>query len=161
VSTVYENNSKEVFILNLTPYNPFNSLESFRREIDHFFQNGMGAFLSQSESGIGFQKLDIHETEKEVVALCSLPGIEKQEDIHIDVCNNVLTVSGVIQKSNEVKDDQFHRRERYFGRFERSIQLQTQVNNDDINATYKNGVLEIRLPKQTIETKKKINVNFK
>jgi HSP20 family protein len=147
--------------LNLTPYNPFNSLESFRREIDHFFQNGMGSYLSQSVSEIGFPKLDIHETEKEVIALCSIPGIEKQEDIQIDVSNNVLTVSGVIQKSNEVKDDQYHRRERYFGRFERSIRLQAPVNNDNINATYKNGVLEIHLPKQTIETKKKINVNFK
>lgn len=147
--------------MNLTPYNPFNSLESFRREIDHYFQNGIGSFFSQSESGIGFPKLDIHETEKEVVALCSLPGIEKQEDIQIDVNNNVLTVSGVIQKSNEINDDQFHRRERYSGRFERSIRLQTPVNNDDINATYKNGVLEIHLPKQTSEIKKKINVDFK
>jgi HSP20 family protein len=147
--------------LNLTPYNPFNSLESFRREIDHFFHNGMGSFLSQSESGFGFPKLDIHETENEVVALCSLPGIEKKEDIQIDVSNNVLTVSGIIQKSNEIKDDQFHRKERYVGRFERSIRLQTEVSSDDINATYKNGVLEIHLAKQTIETKKKINVDFK
>jgi HSP20 family protein len=147
--------------LNLTPYNPFNQLDSFRRDIDQFFQNGLGSIFNQSETGIGFPKIDIHETEQEVVATCSLPGIEKSEDINIDVNNNVLTISGSIQRSNEVKDDQFHRKERYIGRFDRSVRLNTPVTNEGVQASYKNGLLEIRLPKQKEAIRKQINIEFK
>jgi HSP20 family protein len=147
--------------LNLTPYNPFNQFDTFKRDIDQFFQNGLGSIFSQSETGIGYPKIDIHETEQEVVATCNLPGIEKSEDINIDVNNNVLTISGSIQRTNEVKEEQFHRKERYFGRFDRSVRLNTQVSNENVQATYKNGVLEIRLPKQKEETRKQINIDFK
>jgi HSP20 family protein len=146
--------------LNLTPYNPFNQLDSVRREMNNFFQNGIGSLLNPLESGVGFVQIDIHETEQEVVATCSLPGIEKKEDIHIDINNNVLIISGSVQRSNEIKDDQFHRKERYIGRFERSVRLNTQVSNENIKASYKNGILEIHMPKQKGETKKQINVEF-
>jgi HSP20 family protein len=147
--------------VNLTPYNPFNQLDSFRRDIDQFFQNGLGSIFSQVETGIGFPKIDIHETEQEVVATCNLPGIEKSEDINIDVNNNVLTISGSIQRSNEIKEDQFHRKERYLGKFDRSVRLNTPVSNENVQASYKNGVLEIRLPKQKEATRKQINIDFK
>jgi HSP20 family protein len=147
--------------MKITPYNPFNQLDSFRRDIDQFFQNGLGSIFNQSETSIGFPMIDIHETEQEVVATCSLPGVEKSEDINIDVNNNILTISGSIQRSNEVKEDQFHRKERYVGRFERSIRLNTQVSDENVQASYKSGVLEIRLPKLKEETKKQINIEFK
>jgi HSP20 family protein len=147
--------------LKIKPYYPFDQLDSFRREVNNFFQNGAGSLLNPFESEIGFAQIDIHETEQEVVATCSLPGIEKKEDINIDISNNILTISGSIQKSNEVKEDQFQRQERYFGRFDRSVRLDTQVSNENVQASYKNGVLEIRMPKQKGETRKQINVEFK
>ncbi|MDB5053727.1 MAG: heat-shock protein Hsp20 [Bacilli bacterium] len=147
--------------MNLTPYNPFNQLDSFRHDVDQFFQNGLGSIFTQSETGIGFPKIDIHETDHDVVASCNLPGIEKKEDINIDISNNVLTISGSIQRSNDIKEDQFHQKERYFGRFDRSVRLNTQVSNENVQASYKNGVLEVRLPKQKEETRKQINIEFK
>jgi HSP20 family protein len=115
--------------------------------------------FNKSESGIGFP-LDLHETEHEIVATCSLPGIENKEDIRIEVNNNTLTVSGIVQKTNEINEDQLHRQERYYGRFQRSVPLPASVSGDGVHAKYRNGVLEIHMPKQKDEPKTRINVDF-
>ena len=83
-----------------------------------------------------------------------------KEDIHIDVENNVLTISGTIHKHNEKQGEQFHRKERFTGHFNRSISLPSRVNTENIKATYKNGVLEVRIPKVQEGNKKQINVEF-
>jgi HSP20 family protein len=130
-----------------------------RREIDRFFPDGMSSLFNKSESGIGFP-LDLHETEDEIVATCNLPGIENKEDIRIEVNNNMLSVSGIVQKTNEIKDEQLHRQERYYGRFQRSVSLPAPVSAEGVNAKYKNGVLEIHIPKQKPEPKTRIDVDF-
>jgi HSP20 family protein len=145
--------------MSLGPYNPLRHLETMRREIDRFLPDGMSSLFNKSESGIGFP-LDLHETEHEIVATCNLPGIENKEDIRIEVNNNMLTVSGIVQKTNEIKEDQLHRQERYYGRFQRSVSLPAPVSEEGVNAKYKNGVLEIHIPKQKEEPKTRINVDF-
>jgi HSP20 family protein len=145
--------------MSLGPYNPLRHFESMRREIERFFPDGVNSLFTKSDSGIGFP-LDLHETEHEIVAACSLPGIENKDDIRIEVSNNTLTVSGIIQKTNEIKEDQLHRQERYYGRFQRSVSLPASVTGEGVNAKYKNGVLEIHIPKQKEEPKTRINVEF-
>lgn len=145
--------------MSLGPYNPLRHFESMRREIDRFFPDGVNSLFNKSESGIGFP-LDLHETEHEIVATCSLPGIENKEDIRIEVNNNMLTVSGIVQKTNEIKEDQLHRQERYYGRFQRSVSLPASVTGEGVKASYKNGILEIHIPKRIEETKEQINIDF-
>ncbi|NGQ96879.1 Hsp20/alpha crystallin family protein [Brevibacillus sp. SYP-B805] len=138
--------------MNLMPYEPFRFLDQMRKEWDRFFPH--------FEQSFGMPRIDIRETEKEVIATCDLPGLEKKEDVHIDVDRNVLTISGTINRASETKGEQMYRQERFVGRFQRSVSLPAQVSEEGIKASYKNGVLEVRLPKRQTAAKKRIDVEF-
>lgn len=133
--------------MSLIPYEPFRHLENMRRELDRFFTTDFPTLRTGLGQNFGLPNIDIHETEKEVVATCDIPGLEKKEDVYIDVDNNTLTISGTINKVNEVREKHMHRQETFFSRFQRSVALQSRVNSKGVKVTYKNGVLEIRLPK--------------
>jgi HSP20 family protein len=143
----------------LIPYEPFRQLDQFRREWDRFFPADMPLRqwfgLSPDVPGI-----DVYETESEVVAVCDLPGLEKKDDVQIDVDGRMLTISGTIQRTYETEKDRMHRQERFAGRFQRSVSLPANVNADGVRATYKNGVLEIRMPKLKAEGRRRIDIEF-
>lgn len=143
----------------LLPSDPLRSnLESWRRDLDRLF-NDFPAFM-RGDQQFGAHRIDIHETETEIVATCDIPGLEKKEDVHIDIQGNVLIIAGTITRSNEVKQEQMHRQERFFGRFQRSVALPAEVEEEGITASYKNGVLEIRMPKQKPQPRKQIDIQF-
>ncbi|MFD2368641.1 Hsp20/alpha crystallin family protein [Brevibacillus sp. GCM10020057] len=143
----------------LIPYEPFRMLDFMRKDLDHFFDTGL-APLGTHETRYGVPRIDIHESETEIVASCDIPGLEKKEDVHIDIDNNVLTISGTIHRANEIKSEQMHRQERFFGRFQRSVSLPSSVSEEGVRASYKNGVLEVHMPKMQPSAKKKIDVDF-
>jgi HSP20 family protein len=142
----------------LTPYDPLRNLDVFRRGLDRFFHE-IPAMFSFGE-GIGVHRVDVYETEHEVVASCEVPGLEKKEDVQIDVHGDVLTIAGVIHRSSEVKEEQLVRSERFTGRFQRQISLPTPVKEEGITATYKNGILEVRMPKASPGERRRIDVQF-
>ncbi|MBU8788392.1 Hsp20/alpha crystallin family protein [Bacillus sp. FSL M8-0052] len=142
----------------LVPYDPFKHLNSVRREFDRVFADFPATF--GGEHGFGEIRVDVHETESEIVASCDIPGLESKEDVHIDVENNMLHISGSVNRSNEVKEENIHRKERFVGRFHRSVTLPGPVSTEGIKASYKNGVLEVRMPKDMKEQKKRIDVEF-
>jgi len=141
----------------LIPYEPFRHLENMRRELDRFFSTG---FPTGFDYDFGVPRVDVYETENEIVASCDMPGLEKKEDVHLDIDKNILTISGSIKRENEIKEEQMHKKERFVGRFQRSIPLPAQVEPENVKATYRNGVLEIRMPKIRTETKKQIDIKF-
>lgn len=96
-----------------------------------------------------------------MVALCEIPGIERKEDIHIDIKDSTLSVSGIINDTAEVKNEnRYHRSERFYGRFQRSITLPTRVSSEETKASYRNGVLEVRMTKETQNQHRNIDVDF-
>jgi len=145
----------------LIPYEPFRPFDHLRRELDQFFTRDF-PFVRDWAHGLGFGQLhvDVYETENEIVAECNLPGLERKEDVHIDVDRQSLTISGTIQRSNEVRDEQMHRQERFVGRFHRTIGLPHPVSPDNVKASYRNGVLEVRMPKAQGVDKRRIDVQF-
>jgi len=146
--------------MSLIPYEPFRHLENIRREFDRFFTTGVPTFRTGFGQNFGNPSMDVYETENEVVATCDIPGLEKKEDVQIDVDNNILSISGTINRVNEVEQERMHRQERFVGRFYRSISLPSRVSSESVKATYRNGVLEIRMPKLKSDTKKRIDVDF-
>lgn len=146
----------------LVPYEPFRHLDSLRREWDRIFTQDFPLFPSggASQWGMGRLDIDVYETADEVVATCDIPGLEKKEDVNIDIDRDRLTISGTLNRSGEVKEESMHRKERFIGRFQRSISLPAPVSSEGIAATYKNGVLDIRMPKLQGDTKKRIDVQF-
>ncbi|WP_324618524.1 Hsp20/alpha crystallin family protein [Bacillus subtilis] len=135
--------------MSLVPYDPFRQLSNMRREFDRFFSELPISF--DNEHGIGGIR---------VVATCDLPGLEKKEDVDIDIQNNRLSISGSIKRTNEIKEENMLKKERYTGRFQRMITLPSPVSHDGVKATYKNGILEITMPKVAKDVKKKIDVSF-
>ncbi len=101
--------------------------------------------------------LDVSETDNEVDVKMDLPGM-KAEDIDIQVHNNVLTIRGDRAEQTEEKARKFLRIERRSGSFARSVALPSVVDENKVDATYKDGVLTISMPKTKEAQAKKIPV---
>ncbi|MFC3885725.1 Hsp20/alpha crystallin family protein [Bacillus songklensis] len=143
----------------LIPFESFRNLENVKREFDRFFTDFPVTNRGLEDHFWGL-RVDVHETENEVIATCDIPGLEKKEDVHIDIENHTLRISGTINRSNETKEGRMHRQERFVGHFNRTISLPSQVSEEDVKASYKNGVLEVRIPKLRNDNKKRIDVEF-
>lgn len=141
----------------LVPFDPFRATDIMRREMDRFLTPVWGGF----DREFAGPRVDVYETDNEVVALAELPGVEKKEDIDIDIRDNVLSISGVINRTSETGDrDRYYRTERFYGRFQRSIGLPARVNPEGARASYRNGVLEIRMPRETRGQHRAIDVEW-
>ncbi|MEK5389003.1 Hsp20/alpha crystallin family protein [Margalitia sp. FSL K6-0131] len=144
--------------MDLTPYDPFRHLSNMRKDFDRLFSDFPMNF--DREPNLGRIRVDVHETDSEVVATCDIPGLVKKEDVNIEIENNILMISGSINRTNEVKEENMHRKERYVGRFHRSVSLPSPVSTEGVKASYKSGVLEVRMPKLMKENNRKIDVEF-
>ncbi len=137
----------------LIPYEPFREMDNFRREMDRFFGPWGREFSGP--------RIDVFETEKEVIAQCEIPGLESKDDITIDIRENLLDLRGTIKRSREIKDEQMHRRERFSGTFHRTVSLPTPVVADGAKAVYRNGILEVTMPKaEPHRQQRRIEVDF-
>jgi HSP20 family protein len=101
--------------------------------------------------------LDVSETKDNVVVKAEVPGMEPK-DIDISLTNDVLTIKGTREQEKEEKEENYHRIERSYGSFSRSVRLPREVHSDKIKASYKNGVLKITLPKSEAAKEIKIKV---
>jgi HSP20 family protein len=104
--------------------------------------------------------VDLYEEGKDLVMKSDLPGVKK-EDLHIDISENLLTISGEKKEEETAEKGGLYRCERSYGRFSRSFELPHEVDRDKITASLKEGVLEIRLPKSERAEKetKTISIN--
>ncbi|MGI5823469.1 MAG: Hsp20/alpha crystallin family protein [Dethiobacteria bacterium] len=100
-----------------------------------------------SEGGMWEPAVDVINKKKELVIKAELPGVDKK-DIKISLTENNLTIQGEVRKEEEVKKEDYYCRERAFGSYSRTISLPTEVDKDKINAKFKDGVLEITMPKK-------------
>ena len=129
----------------MRPWREFGPLDTFRREMDQFLSRFFG-----TEEGLlemGAPSIDLSETDGEIEVRMDAPGVKAQEiDIRLEGRN--LIVQGEHAEEKEEKDGRrFHRIERRSGRFSRSIQLPTAVQEDKIEAELKDGVLTLKMPK--------------
>ncbi len=137
----------------LIPYEPLRYLESFRRDIDRFLGDFPRLFPDL--------KVDIYETDKEIIASCEIPGLKSKDNINIEVHDHTLDLKGSLDHRQELKEEQIYRRERYTGNFQRTITLPAEVVAEDSKAVYKDGVLEITMPKAAPQIqRRKIDIDF-
>ena len=137
-------------------WNPLGSLAGM--EIDRL--NRMFAdFQNEAFNQAWVPAVDIYETDAhEVVIKAELPDVKK-EDINVTFENNVLTLGGERKQEETTKREQYQRVERHFGSFSRSFTLPATVDASRIVASYKDGVLTIRLPRREEAKPKQISVN--
>lgn len=101
--------------------------------------------------------IDIIEGDKEILATAEIPGLEK-EDISINLTADRLEISGETKKEEEKEEEGYIYRERYSGRYYRAVSLPSTVDPDNAKASYKNGVLEIKMPKSEVKKKKMLQI---
>jgi HSP20 family protein len=101
--------------------------------------------------------LDVYEEKSDVVVKAEMPGMSK-DDIDITLSDSTLTLKGEKKKEEEVKEKDYYRCERQYGSFYRTVELPSEVKSDGVKATFKDGVLEVRLAKSAEPKKKEIHV---
>jgi HSP20 family protein len=128
----------------LVRWEPLRELTSLQNEMGRWMN---GLFDSPSRVAQSWvPALDVWETENEVVYSFDLPGIP-EDKISIEVSDGTLTVSAEREQVDEVEEDRYYRFERRFGTFSRAVGLPQGVKEDQISAAYRDGVLEVRVPK--------------
>jgi HSP20 family protein len=127
------------------PIRDLDSLQSdMNRLFDRFFEGGRNANGGAARRWI--PPMDLVESEDHLVLRADLPGM-KEDDVDIEIKDGVLTISGERKSEHEQKGEGFHRVERAFGRFSRSLSLPDGIDPNKVAATFKDGVLEVKVPK--------------
>ena len=140
-------------------WEPFRELAALQNEMGRWMTQMAGATPGNGNghSSTWLPAVDVWETEGELVLSFDLPGIP-EEKVTVELDDNILTVSGERERTQENSGDRFYRFERRFGQFSRSVTLPAGVNEESIKADYRDGVLEIRVPKPEEPKPKKIQI---
>ncbi|EFK10221.1 Hsp20/alpha crystallin family protein [delta proteobacterium NaphS2] len=134
-------------------------ISRLRNEMDQLFDRFFDwrPFALMRERDVWSPALDLAETDGTFIVTAELPGMDPKE-IDISVSQNVLTLRGERKQKKEKKGKSFHRIERGYGAFSRSVQLPSDVDPEDVDATYKDGVLQLKLKKTERSAAKKIEI---
>ena len=144
-------------------FDPFRDLAGLQSRIDRLFEDTLGR--GRGLWGVGetlegttwAPAVDIVETDNEIVLKADLPGIDPK-DVDIQVHDGTLTLRGERKFESDVKEDDCRRIERVYGSFVRSFSLPQTVDSEHVSANYRNGVLELKLPKRLEAKPKQIKV---
>lgn len=132
--------------------------ERMNRYLDNYWEQPFDMDFYEGDD-IFSPRIDLSETEEEYTIIADLPGLN-QKDIELSFSQNVLTISGKKEEEKEEKGRQYHRIERFSGQFRREIPLQDTVDDNKIEATFKDGVLTINIPKRPDPTQKKKKISI-
>jgi HSP20 family protein len=151
--------SRKVVGMNIVKWTPFRELEDMQMRLNRFFNDtlprrteGDGLFFADFAPLV-----DIQETENEYVIKAELPEVKK-EDVKVEVLNGVLTIEGERKQEKEEKGKRFHKVERSYGKFVRQFALPVEVEAGKVEAEFKDGMLNVHLPKTTAIKPKTIEV---
>jgi HSP20 family protein len=132
------------------------------RMMDDFFGRRMRPWwperwLGAEREEITAPAVDVYEEKDEIVVKAELPGMDKS-DIEVNLSDSQLTLKGEKKKEEKIEKENYFRSERSYGAFVRSVGLPTDVQADKVKASFKNGILEVRLPKTEEAKAKEIKV---
>ena len=144
---------------NLTRWDPYQEAMTLREAVNRLFEESFVPTAPTTGRNGGFiPALDLSETPEAYFVDLAVPGM-KAEDLNVTFENGVLTLSGEIKQEAETKERNFHRVERRYGRFSRSVTLPASVRADAIEAKLESGVLHLSIPKAEEVKPRKITVN--
>lgn len=131
-----------------TSRNEMDPFRSLRKEMDALFNDWAGGLKS---AGTDFNpSLDVSETDKEIRIVAELPGVA-EKDVEVTLSGDVLTIKGEKKSEKDEKKEEkgrtWHRTERSFGMFQRSMRMPRDIDPAKVAADFKDGVLTVTLPK--------------
>lgn len=145
----------------LVRWDPFRDVAELQNRINRIFDESFGQSRKMGDdmnSDAWRPAVDIYEAEKGIVLAVELPGVNK-ENVSVEVKDDVLTLKGERIANPEISADSYYRRERFFGPFKRSFTLHQNIQPDLIKATFKDGMLQIEIPKPMLEQSKQVTVS--
>ena len=142
-------------------WEPFRDLPELEADMAKWLGGRFPArWMAPTDGGQWWPEVDIAEEKDRIIVRSDLPGM-KQEEIAVEVSDGVLTIKGERKRETESKEGKTYRVERSYGSFLRSFTLPAGVDATKVNAAYKNGVLEVTLPKLAEAKAKQIKVEVK
>jgi len=148
--------------VSMEKWEPFRGMSDIQGEVSRIFDTFLGR---PAVSGAGSAVrtwapvFDMHETKDEVVLNFELPGVS-EKDVSLSITGDLLTLKGERTANREFTDEYAYRAERAYGKFERSVELPMPVQADKVKATYRDGVLEVKLPKAEEVKPKAIKIDI-
>jgi len=141
---------------------PWRSFEELHREMDKLFEDLLGrpARREAIEQRLWAPAVDVFDKKDKIVVRAELPGVEKK-DVKVTVEGDVLTIRGERKVEEKVKDEEYYACELCYGAFSRSIYLPAKVDPGKIKAEFKNGILEVTVPKAKEAKPREIEVSIK
>lgn len=143
----------------MTRWDPFRELTVLRDEMNRIFNRpvgGTGAVAAEPAS-TWTPAVDVVDTADAIVLKADLPGL-KPEDVEVQVDDDVLSIRGERRFAEDVQEGRYHRIERAYGAFARSMSLPAGTRSQDITASFADGVLEVRVPKAEQPTPRTITI---
>jgi HSP20 family protein len=147
--------------MSLVKWDPFRDVAELQNRINRMFDESFGRSRDMSDEVnlcAWRPAVDIYESTNGIVLLVELPGISK-ENVSVEVKDNVLTLKGERPVDPNIQEENYYRRERSYGTFQRSFTLQQNIQPNLIKATFKDGVLSIDIPRHEEEQPKQITVD--
>ena len=150
----------------LAPRKPSIGLSRWEHEIDrmmdNFFARRMRPWWPERWLGMRHEEivaptLDVYEEKDDLVVKAELPGMDKDQ-IEVQISGSELILKGEKNKEEKIEDKNYYRCERSYGAFRRAVELPVDVQADKIKASFKNGILEVRLPKTEKAKTKEIKI---
>ena len=150
----------------VAPWRPFMGLTHWERDMDRMMEDFFGrrarpwwpeSWSRTDEHELRAPAVDVFEEKDDIVVKAELPGIEK-DNIEVNLTDHTLTIKGEKKKEEEVKEENYYRSERSYGSFVRTVELPKDVRADKVKAAFKNGILEVRMPKTEDAKAKEIKV---
>ncbi len=137
-----------------SPLSIWREMDRLHREMDRLFEEFVPRRLRTAP---GFPAMNVWADEESVIVTAELPGLDSK-DIQLDVLDGTLTLRGERKPDELPEGARVHRQERGYGKFARTLELPFKVDVDKVKATFKNGVLQVTLPRAEEDRPKKIAI---
>ncbi|BAY22664.1 heat shock protein Hsp20 [Calothrix sp. NIES-2100] len=139
---------------------PFRDIDTLQRQMNRLFDRLMPTTNGGEGIGFGFvPAAEMEETEDAIHLKLEVPGLSAK-DINVEVTHDAVSISGERKSETKTEEKGIARSEFRYGRFQRVIPLPTEVENDKVEAEYKDGILRLTLPKSVSDKQKSVKVNI-
>ncbi len=146
-------------MMKLVKYAPLRDMWDLEERVNRMFRDLIPRrFYEETPLTGGWEPaVDVYETDKSFVLKAELPEV-KEEDVHVNIEGNILTITGERRREEEIKEDHYHRTERFYGTFTRTFAIPDTVDREGIKAAFKGGVMKLTLPKKEEVKPKEIKI---
>ncbi len=151
----------------IVKWSPLKELEEMRRDMDRLFEEFFTpasrrrrTWPEKLDAGVIVPNIDLFDRKNEIVVRAELPGVTR-EDIDLTISKDSVTMKGELKRNQEVKDEDYYSREIVCGSFARTIALPAEVESENAKASFKDGILEVVLPKKEEAKPKEIKIEVK